>query len=106
MLRAISGSGRGKLTHETQSILCKPRPGMGLELIKPSPGTQITTQQLSSLRTMAPRKRSRQESAPSSSGMVNPTTTINESHAVQLARHLAGLRKCRRFTDLKVGTPG
>ena len=49
---------------------------------------------------MAPRKRSRQEAAPSSSAVA--TTTIDESHAVQLARHLAGLRKCRRFTDLKV----
>ena len=57
-----------------------------------------------SLVYMAPRKRSRQEAAPSSSGVVEPTTTIDESHAVQLAVHLAGLRKCRRFTDLKVGT--
>ncbi len=51
---------------------------------------------------MAPRKRSRQDSAASSSAPAVPTSTIDETHAVQLARHLAGLRKLRRFTDLKV----
>ena len=51
---------------------------------------------------MAPRKRSRQDSAASSSAPAAPTSTIDETHAAQLARHLAGLRKLRRFTDLKV----
>ena len=54
------------------------------------------------LKTMAPRKRSRQDSAASSSAPAAPTSTIDETHAAQLARHLAGLRKLRRFTDLKV----
>ena len=51
---------------------------------------------------MAPRKRSRQE--PSSATADAPTTRIgiDETHAVQLARHLAELYKRRRFTDLKV----
>jgi hypothetical protein len=51
---------------------------------------------------MAPRKRSRQ--APSSATAEAPTTRIeiDETHAVQLARHLAELYKRRRFTDLKV----
>ena len=53
-------------------------------------------------RTMAPRKRSRQDSAASSSAPAAPTSRIDETHAAQLARHLAGLRKLRRFTDLKV----
>jgi hypothetical protein len=51
---------------------------------------------------MAPRKRSRQDSAASSSAPAKPTIRIDETHAAQLARHLAGLRKLRRFTDLKV----
>jgi hypothetical protein len=51
---------------------------------------------------MAPRKRSRQDSAASSSAPAAPTSGIDETHAAQLARHLAGLRKLRRFTDLKV----
>ncbi len=51
---------------------------------------------------MAPRKRSRQDSAASSSAPAAPTSEIDETHAAQLARHLAGLRKLRRFTDLKV----
>ena len=51
---------------------------------------------------MAPRKRSRQDSAASSSAPAAPTSRIDETHAAQLARHLAGLRKLRRFTDLKV----
>ncbi len=51
---------------------------------------------------MAPRKRSRQDSAASSSAPAARTSTIDETHAVQLARHLAALRKLRRFTDLKV----
>ncbi len=52
---------------------------------------------------MAPRKRSRQDSAASSSSApAAPTSKIDETHAAQLARHLAGLRKLRRFTDLKV----
>jgi hypothetical protein len=55
-----------------------------------------------SLPAMAPRKRSRQDSAASSSAPAAPTSTIDETHAAQLARHLAGLRKLRRFTDLKV----
>jgi hypothetical protein len=54
------------------------------------------------LKTMAPRKRSRQDSAASSSAPAAPTSRIDETHAAQLARHLAGLRKLRRFTDLKV----
>jgi hypothetical protein len=54
------------------------------------------------LPAMAPRKRSRQDSAASSSAPAAPTSTIDETHAAQLARHLAGLRKLRRFTDLKV----
>jgi hypothetical protein len=47
-------------------------------------------------------KRSRQE--PSSATADAPTTSsrIDETHAVQLARHLAELYKRRRFTDLKV----
>jgi len=51
---------------------------------------------------MAPRKRSRQE--PSSATADAPTTinSIDTTHAVQLARHLAELYKRRRFTDLKV----
>ena len=51
---------------------------------------------------MAPRKRSHQE--PSSATADTPTTSnsIDEAHAVQLARHLAELYKRRRFTDLKV----
>jgi hypothetical protein len=46
--------------------------------------------------------RSRHE--PSSAMADAPTTSINidETHAVQLARHLAELYKRRRFTDLKV----
>ena len=55
-----------------------------------------------SLPAMASRKRSRQDSAASSSAPAAPTSTIDETHAAQLARHLAGLRKLRRFTDLKV----
>jgi hypothetical protein len=53
-------------------------------------------------KNMAPRKRSRQE--PSSATADAPTTSnsIDETHAVQLARHLAELYKRRRFTDLKV----
>ena len=51
--------------------------------------------------SMAPRKRSRQDSA-ASSAPAAPTSLIDETHAAQLARHLAGLRKLRRFTDLKV----
>jgi len=51
---------------------------------------------------MAPRKRSRQDSAASSSAPAAPTSRIDETHAAQLARHLAGLRKLRRFTDLTV----
>ncbi len=51
---------------------------------------------------MAPRKRLRQDSASSFSAPAAPTSTIDETHAAQLARHLAGLRKLRRFTDLKV----
>ena len=51
---------------------------------------------------MAPRKRSRQDSAAASSAPAAQTSTIDETHAAQLARHLAGLRKLRRFTDLKV----
>ncbi len=47
-------------------------------------------------------KRSRQDSAASSSAPAAPTSRIDETHAAQLARHLAGLRKLRRFTDLKV----
>jgi hypothetical protein len=54
------------------------------------------------LENMAPRKRSRQDSAASSSAPAVPTSRIDETHAAQLARHLAGLRKLRRFTDLKV----
>ena len=38
----------------------------------------------------------------SSSAPAAPTSTIDETHAALLARHLAGLRKLRRFTDLKV----
>ncbi len=51
---------------------------------------------------MAPRKRSRQE--PSLATAEAPATRIgiDETHAVQLARHLAGLYKRRQFTDLKV----
>ena len=51
---------------------------------------------------MAPRKRSRQE--PSSATADAPITMIgiDETHAVQLVRHLAELYKRRRFTDLKV----
>ena len=51
---------------------------------------------------MAPRKRSRQE--PRSATADAPATMIgvDETHAVQLARHLAELYKRRRFTDLKV----
>ena len=51
---------------------------------------------------MAPRKRSRQE--PSSATADAPMTSngIDETHAVQLARHLSELYKRRRFTDLKV----
>ena len=52
---------------------------------------------------MAPRKRSRQDSAASSSSAPAALTSgIDETHAAQLALHLAGLRKLRRFTDLKV----
>jgi len=51
---------------------------------------------------MAPRKRSRQDSAAASSAPAARTSRINETHAAELARHLAGLRKLRRFTDLKV----
>jgi hypothetical protein len=54
------------------------------------------------LKAMAPRKRSRQDSAASSSAPAAQIFTIDETHAAQLARHLAGLRKLRRFTDLKV----
>ncbi len=54
-------------------------------------------------KAMEPRKRSRQDSAAvSSSAPAVPTSRIDETHATQLARHLAGLRKLRRFTDLKV----
>ena len=51
---------------------------------------------------MAQCKRSRQE--PSAATAEAPTTSnrIDETHAVQLARHLAELYKRRRFTDLKV----
>jgi hypothetical protein len=48
------------------------------------------------------RKRSREDSAASSSAPAAPTSRIDEVHAAQLAHHLAGLRKLRRFTDLKV----
>ncbi len=65
-----------------------------IEVVRPS--SQL------SQRTMAPRKRSRQDSAASSSAPAAPTSRIDETHAAQLARHLAGLRKLRRFTDLKV----
>jgi hypothetical protein len=50
---------------------------------------------------MAPRKRSRQGTASSSSSPSAPTG-IDETHATLLARHLADLRMRRRFTDLKV----
>ncbi len=52
--------------------------------------------------TMAPRKRSRQDSAAPSSAPAARTSRIDETYSAELARHLAGLRKLRRFTDLKV----
>jgi hypothetical protein len=51
---------------------------------------------------MAPRKRSRQDSAAAPSAPPARTFRINETYSAELARHLAGLRKLRRFTDLKV----
>ena len=51
---------------------------------------------------MAPRKRSRRETASSPSSPSSATGIIDEAHAVLLARHLADLLKHRRFTDLKV----
>ena len=61
-----------------------------------------SSNQASRNQAMAPRKRSLQE--PSSATADAPTTRIgiDETHAVQLARHLAELYKRRRFTDLKV----
>ena len=51
---------------------------------------------------MAPRKRSRQETAASPSSPSSATGIIDEAHAVLLVRHLAEVLKHRRFTDLKV----
>ena len=51
---------------------------------------------------MAPRKRSRQETSLATAEVPTTRILIDETHAVQLARHLAELYKRRRFTDLKV----
>ncbi len=51
---------------------------------------------------MAARKRSRQEASSATAEAPTTTILIDETHAVQLARHLAELYKRRRFTDLKV----
>ena len=51
---------------------------------------------------MAQRKRSRQETSSATADAPTTMIGINETHAVQLARHLAELYKRRRFTDLKV----
>ena len=51
---------------------------------------------------MAPRKRARQEPVGPSSATAEARTTIDETHAVRLSRHLADLHKRRLFTDLKV----
>ena len=48
---------------------------------------------------------SREDSAAASSATAVGNCTINGTHAVQLARHLAELYKRRRFTDLKVRSP-
>ena len=69
---------------------------------KRSPGVDWGSHLFQLFQAMAPRKRSRQDSAASSSAPAVPTSRIDETHAAQLARHLAGLRKLRRFTDLKV----
>ena len=66
------------------------------------PGVDRGSHLFQLFQAMAPRKRSRQDSAASSSAPAVPTSRIDEAHAAQLARHLAGLRKLRRFTDLKV----
>ena len=73
----------------------------GVDVVGPS-SHPTTPFQLFREKPMAPRKRSRQDSAASSSAPAAPTSRIDETHAAQLARHLAGLRKLRRFTDLKV----
>ncbi len=51
---------------------------------------------------MAPRKRSRQEPSSATADAHTTINSIDETHAVQLARHLAELYERRRFTDLKV----
>ncbi len=51
---------------------------------------------------MAQRKRLRQETSSATADAPTTMIVINETHAVQLARHLAELYKRRRFTDLKV----
>ena len=66
------------------------------------PGVDRGSHLFQPFQAMAPRKRSRQDSAASSSAPAAPTSRIDETHAAQLACHLAGLRKLRRFTDLKV----
>ena len=47
-------------------------------------------------------RRSRQETSSATSAAPTTTIVIDETHAAQLARHLAELYKRRRFTDLKV----
>ena len=54
---------------------------------------------------MAPRKRSRQEPSSATADAPIIRIGIDETHAVQLARHLAELYKRRRFTDLTVRSP-
>ena len=66
------------------------------------PGVERGSHFFQLFQAMAPRKRSRQDSAASSSAPAAPTSRIDEAHAAQLAHHLAGLRRLRRFTDLKV----
>jgi hypothetical protein len=73
----------------------------GVDVVGPS-FNPFTPFQLFLEKPMAPHKRSRQDSAASSSAPAAPTSRIDETYAAQLARHLAGLRKLRRFTDLKV----
>ena len=51
---------------------------------------------------MALRKRSRPETTSATAEALTTRIGIDETHAVQLARHLAELYKRRRFTDLKV----
>ncbi len=53
----------------------------------------------------SPSKRLRKDSTATSSAPAVVPSGVDETHAVQLARHFTALHKNRLFTDLKVHSP-